>query len=84
MIFKLRIDKHCEEEVTATVHKRMQLIDEIEKLVAQENMTDNIPGYDEDIITMLDIHQVECFYVKADKTYASYMADKKYLIKKAL
>lgn len=83
MIFKLQINKNCEEEVTATVHKRTSLIDEIEKLVLQENITDKIPGYDDDGITMLDISQVECFYVESDKTYASY-AGNKYIIKKRL
>ena len=84
MIFKLQIDKNCKEEVTATVHKRTPLIDEIEKLVLQENITDKIPGYYEYEITMLDISQVECFYVEADKTYASYIAGERYLIKKRL
>lgn len=31
MIFKLQIDKDREEEITATVHRRTPLIDEIEK-----------------------------------------------------
>lgn len=84
MIFKLQIDKDCEEEITATVHRRTPLIDEIEKLVLQENITDKIPGYHEYEITMLDISQVECFYVEADKTYASYISGKRYLIKKRL
>lgn len=84
MIFKLQIDQHCEEEVTATVHKRTPLIDEIEKLVLQENITDQIPGYDEDGITMLELSQVECFYVEADKTYVSDIDGKRYLIKKRL
>lgn len=84
MIFKLHIDTNAKEEITATVHKRTPLIDEIERLVLQENMTDQIPGYDECGITMLDIRQVECFYVEADKTYASYIAGKRYLIKKRL
>lgn len=84
MIFKLQIDKNCEEEVTATVHKRTTLIDEIEKLVLQETITDKIPGYDRSGITMLDICQVECFYVEADKTYASYIDGKRYRVKKRL
>ena len=84
MIFKLQIDKDCTEEVIATVHKRTPLIDEIEKFVLQENITDKIPGYYEYEITMLDISQVECFYVEADKTYASYITGEKYLIKKRL
>lgn len=84
MIFKLQIDKNREEEITATVHERTPLIEEIEKLVLQENVTDQIPGYEEDEITMLDISRVACFYVEGDKTYASYTAGKRYLIKKRL
>lgn len=84
MIFKLQIDKNREEEITATVHRRTPLIDEIEKLVLQENITDKIPGYSEYEITMLDIGQVECFYVETDKTYASYINGERYLIKKRL
>lgn len=84
MIFRLQIDPDREEEVAATVHRRTPLIDEIEKLVLQETMTDQIPGYYESEITMLDINQVECFYVEADKTYASYLSGKRYLIKKRL
>lgn len=84
MIFKLQIDRDREEEVTATVHRRTPLIDEIEKLVLQENITDQIPGYCECEITMLDISQVECFYVEADKTYASHISGKRYLVKKRL
>ncbi len=84
MIFKLQIDPNCEEQVTATVHRRTPLIEEIEKLVLQESVTDQIPGYEEDEITMLDISRVVCFYVEADKTYASYTGGKRYLIKKRL
>ena len=84
MIFRLQIDPDREEEVAATVHRRTPLIDEIEKLVLQETMTDQIPGYYESEITMLDINQVECVYVEADTTYASYLSGKRYLIKKRL
>lgn len=84
MIFKLQIDPEHEEEITATVHRRTPLIDEIEKLVLQETIPDQIPGYYEDEITMLEISQVEYFYVEADKTYASYISGQRYLIKKRL
>ena len=82
MIFNLKINKDCEEEVTATVHRRTALIDEIERLVMQENVTDKIAGYCEDEITMLEIEQVECFYVENEKTFAVYSDGRKYLIKK--
>lgn len=84
MIFKLQIDKNCEESVTALVHERTALIDEIERLVMQESVSDQISGYIEDEIIMLDIKQVECFYVEADKTFASYADGKNYLVKKRL
>ena len=41
MVFKLFIDKSRAEEVTAAVHERTALIDEIERLVLQESITDN-------------------------------------------
>lgn len=84
MIFKLHIDKNCDEEVSAKVHERTPLIDEIERLVLMENITDKIPGYLEDEITMLDISEVECFSVESDKTYAIYADGRNYHIKKRL
>ena len=71
MIFNLQINKDCEESVTAVVHERTPLTDEIERLVMQENVTDRIAGYDEEGITMLDIKQVECCFVQSEKTYAA-------------
>lgn len=84
MIFKLQIDKNCEESVTALVHERTALIDEIESLVMQENILDQIPGYIEDEIIMLDIKQVECFFVEAGKTFAKLRGWKKLSGKKRL
>lgn len=84
LIFKLQIDKNCEENVTAQVHERTALIDEIEKLVMQANVTDKIPGYKEDEIIMLDINQIECFFVEADKIFAICNQGEKYQIKRRL
>lgn len=84
MIFKLLIDPHCEEEIVATVHQRTPLTDEIEKLVQQENIPMQIPGYIEDEIVMLQLEAVECFLVEAEKTYAIYADKKRYLVKKRL
>ena len=64
MVFKLFIDKSRAEEVTATVHERTALIDEIERLVLRESITDKIPGYEDDTIVMLPTDSVECFYVE--------------------
>lgn len=84
MVFKLFIDKSRAEEVTATVHERTALIDEIERLVLQESITDKIPGYEDDTIVMLPTDSVECFYVENDKTYAHCADKRRYLVKKRL
>lgn len=84
MIFKLLIDGSREEEITAVVHKRTPLIDEIEHLIQNEDMTDKISGYLDDEIRMLDINKVECFIVEFEKTYACYIDGKRYQVKKRL
>jgi DNA-binding LytR/AlgR family response regulator len=84
VVFKLFIDKSRAEEVTATVHERTALIDEIERLVLQESITDKIPGYEDDTIVMLPTDSVECFYVENDKTYAHCADKRRYLVKKRL
>ncbi len=84
MIFKLFIDKSCPEEVIANVHKRTPLINEIERLVLQDSMSDSIPGYLDDEITILEICDIECFATESDRTYAIYRDGRKYLIHKRL
>ena len=84
MIFRLFIDRDKPEEVTATVHERTPLIDEIERLVLQDSLADQIPGYVEDEILMLNAAQIECFVVEEEKTFAIYSDGKRYLIRKRL
>ena len=84
MIFKLFIDKTCQEEVIATVRARTPVIDEIERLVLQDSLPDQLPGYLDDEITMLEIQNVECFLVEREKTYALYCDGKRYLVRKRL
>ena len=72
MIFKLNIDRECREEIIANVHQRTPLIDEIERMVTQDGTPDQITGYTEDEIVMLDIREIECFTVEDEKTYAVY------------
>ena len=83
MIFRLFIDKDCQEEVIANVHERSPLINEIERLVIQDNLSDQIPGYVDDEINMLEVGEIECFIVEDEKTFALYHG-KKYLIRKRL
>ena len=84
MVFNLQINKNCEESVTATVHKRTTLIDEIERLVMSENVTDKIAGYRDDEITMLMTERIECFFVENDKTFAVYSDGERYVVKRRL
>lgn len=84
MIFKLIINKECEESICATVHERTTLIDEIERLVMQEEALDKVVGYEEDTITVLRIADVELFYVENDKVFAHCGDNKTYRIKKTL
>lgn len=84
MVFKLFIDKNCREEVIANVHERTPLIDEIERLVIQDDISNQLPGYMDDEITMLEIDDIECFVVENEKTYAVCKNGKKYWIRKRL
>lgn len=84
MVFKLFIDKNCREEVIANVHERTPLIDEIERLVMQDCISDQLPGYMDDEISMLEIQQIECFIVESEKTYALCSDGKRYQIRKKL
>lgn len=84
MVFKLFIDKNCQEEVIANVHERTPLIDEIERLVIQDNISDQLPGYIDDEITMLGISDIECFVVENEKTYAICKNGQRYLIRRRL
>jgi DNA-binding LytR/AlgR family response regulator len=84
MIFRLNLNPKCEEEVIANVHERTPLIDEIEMLVTQDQVTGQITGYLEDEIRLLETEKIECFFVEGEKTYALYSDKKKYVVRKRL
>lgn len=84
MIFKLQLDRNHAEEIVATVHQRTALIDEIERLVTQDNLSEQIPGYEEDEIVMLNLKQIDCFFVEDERTYAHCQDGKQYLIRRRL
>jgi DNA-binding LytR/AlgR family response regulator len=84
MIFKLQLDRNHVEEIVATVHQRTALIDEIERLVTQDNLSEQITGYEEDEIVMLDLKQIDCFFVEDERTYAHCQDGKQYLIRRRL
>ena len=70
MIFKLNIDRECREEIIANVHQRTPLIDEIERMVTQDGTSEQLTGYTEDEIVILQVREVECFVVEEEKTFA--------------
>ncbi|MBR3083523.1 MAG: LytTR family transcriptional regulator [Oscillospiraceae bacterium] len=83
MIFSLSIDQDCQETVIACVHARTPLINEIERLVMQDGLSDRIPGYADGEISMLEVCEIECFIVEDEKTFALYDG-KKHLVRKRL
>ncbi len=81
MNYRLIIDKTKEEEVTACVHARCTLTDQIELLVRQHSGADRITAYLEDEICTLLFSQIECITVLSGKTYAVDTKGDFYLLK---
>ena len=84
MRFRLIIDKSKEEEVVATVHSRTPLIGELEALLSEHEGFDRIPGYLDDDIKMLSLHEIECITVIDGKTYAIDSKNCRYRLKQRL
>ncbi len=84
MKFRVIIDKTKEEELVATVHRRTDLIDEIESLVLREERMDALAAYQEDEIRLLDLADVECVTADGGRVWAVSEDGKRYLLKKRL
>lgn len=84
MKFRVILDKAKEEEVVATVHRRTNLIDEIEALILRDEQTDALAAYQEDEIRLLELSDVECITADGGKVYAIADDGKRYLLKKRL
>ena len=84
MKFRLNIDKTRDEEVTATVHERSALTDQIEALVMQYTGQDRLPVYTEDEMKMLPITEIECITVVDGKTWAIDCRGRHYRVKRRL
>lgn len=84
MKFRVILDKAKEEEVVATVHRRTNLIDEIEALILRDEQTDALAAYQEDEIRLLELSDVECITADSGKVYAIADDGKRYLLKKRL
>lgn len=68
----------------ATVHRRTNLIDEIEALILRDEQTDALAAYQEDEIRLLELSDVECITADSGKVYAIADDGKRYLLKKRL
>ena len=82
MKVKLLIDPEKEEELVLTVHKRCELVDQLEALISKH--ADRIPGYTEDDIKMLKVSDIQCITVLDGKTYAIDGKNRKYRLKQRL
>jgi len=75
------INKNAEEEITAVVHERTEMIDTIEHLVIHEGNLEEFYGYDKDTIKILKIQEIESIFSQDNKTYVSYTDGRQYSIK---
>lgn len=75
------IDEKREEEVLIYAQKRYSLVDEIERLVASNNLT--IKGTNEDEIIVINPLDVSCFISQNNKVFAL-IGEQQYKIKERL
>ena len=84
MKYKLIIDKHADEEVTAVVHAPSALTQQIETLVRNFTGADSIVGYTEDEMRRLAFCEIECITVLDRKVVAIDTKGKHYRIQDRL
>lgn len=82
MEFKLIIDRNAEEQVTATLHERTQLAEDLEELVLAYG--ERVTAYTEDEMVQLAWGDVECLTVEDGKTYVIAKDGVRYRIKMRL
>lgn len=68
MICKTIIDRDCEEMVAIYAHERTQLVEDIEKMVNEDNS--QLVGYHENNIYKLEFADIHCFSIEDNKVYA--------------
>lgn len=84
MRFRLIIDKTAEEEVVATVHEPSELTRQIQKLLESQGGVQQLAGYLEDTMRILDVSEIECVTVLDGKTYAIDAENRRYRLKQRL
>ena len=70
MKYKLIIDKHAEEGITAVVHAPSSLTQQIENLVRSFSGADSMMGYREDEMRKLAFPEIECITILDRKVIA--------------
>lgn len=68
MEIKIIIDRTKPESVTVVAHERNQLIDEIERLISENNL--ELIGYKDNEAQKINLINVSCFISENNKTYA--------------
>lgn len=81
MEFKLIVDPSRPEVVTAAVHARSELTDQIEALVLRYSGADRLTVYARDEVRQLPFSQIECLTVIDGKTWAINGTGTKYRVK---
>ena len=84
MRFRLIIDKTAEEEVVATVHEPSELTRQIQELVESRGGVQQLAGYLEDTMRILEVSEIECVTVLEGKTYAIDAENRRYRLKQRL
>ena len=84
MKYKLIIDKHAEEEITAVVHAPSALTQQIENLVCSFSGSDSIMGYREDEMRKLVFSEIECITILNRKVIAVDGSGNRFLLKDRL
>jgi len=84
MRFRLIIEKDKEETVTACVHARSALTDELESLVMQYNGADKLVAFTEDEMVRLSFSDIACITVNDGKSYVIDTNGARYRVKQRL
>lgn len=80
MEIKIFIDKSADEKILIYAHEKNELIEEIEKIVHENNL--DLIGYKANEAVRLNIININCFISENDKIFA--LADDKYQVKQRL
>ena len=84
MRFRLIIDRTAEAAGVATVHEPSGLTRQIQELVESRGGVQQLAGYLEDTMRILEVSEIECVTVLEGKTYAIDGENRRYRLKQRL